>query len=82
MGEWQTTQSGQKQSLDGALLLPCVTALNNTPVGIYSIDHDGRCTQINPAALSLMGYSEDECLGRDMHTLIHATTPKTVLPTR
>ena len=54
-------------------LIPCLAALNNAAVGIYSVDHDGRCIQINPAALAMMGYSEDECIGRDMHTLIHAT---------
>jgi PAS domain S-box-containing protein len=56
-----------------ASLQPLLTALNNAVVGIYSVDHDGRCIQINPAALAMMGYSADECLGRDMHNLIHAT---------
>ena len=58
---------------DGTSLTPYVAALNGAAVGIYSVDHDGRCTQINPAALAMMGYSEEECLGHDMHTLIHAT---------
>lgn len=53
--------------------MPLVAALNNAAVGIYSVDHDGRCIQINPAAVSMIGYSEEECLGRDMHGLIHAT---------
>ena len=50
-----------------------MAALNSAVVGIYSVDHEGRCIQINPAALSMMGYSEEECLGHDMHSLIHAT---------
>ncbi len=60
-------------SVPPASLLPYVSALNNAAVGIYSVDHDGRCTQINPAALALMGYREEEVLGADIHKLIHAT---------
>jgi PAS domain S-box-containing protein len=72
----QMGYSGDKfgaSSALGASQLPYVAALNNAAVGIYSVDHEGRCTQINPAALALMGYREDEVLGLDMHTLIHAT---------
>ncbi len=60
-------------SAQGASLLPYVAALNKAAVGIYSVDHDGRCIQINPAALAMIGYREDEVLGNDMHSLIHAT---------
>ncbi len=49
------------------------TVLSRAAAAIYTVDRAGRCTQINPAALALMGYTEPECLGRDMHTLIHAT---------
>ena len=58
---------------EGAAPWAFVAALNNAAVGIYTVDHEGRCIQINRAALSMMGYSEEECLGRDMHSLIHGT---------
>ena len=53
--------------------IPSSAVLNYVAAAIYSVDHAGCCTQVNPAALALMGYSESECLGRDMHSLIHAT---------
>lgn len=39
--------------------------------GIYGIDLGGRCIFINQAGASLLGYSPDEMLGRNMHYLIH-----------
>ncbi len=39
--------------------------------GVYGVDMTGRCTFINPAALSLLGYGEEEMLGREQHALIH-----------
>ncbi len=47
--------------------------LDYAAVAVYAVDHEGRCTEVNQAALDLMGYSKAECLGRDMHALIHAT---------
>ncbi len=45
--------------------------LNATKEGIYGIDLHGRCTFINRAALEMLGYSEEEALGANMHRLIH-----------
>ncbi len=47
--------------------------LDHAAAAIYAVDHEGRCIGVNQAAVQLMGYSEEECLGRDMHSLIHAT---------
>jgi len=44
--------------------------LDATAEGIYGIDHAGRCTFINPAA-TLLGYTPDALIGRDMHALVH-----------
>lgn len=52
-------------------LMSCLTVLNHVAVGIYAVDDAGRCTQINPAALEMLGYTEKECLGQNMHDLIH-----------
>jgi len=45
--------------------------LQTTDQGIYGIDMSGRCTFINRAALAMTGFSRHECLGRDMHDLMH-----------
>ncbi len=39
--------------------------------GVYGTDKNGNCIWINPKALSLLGYSEDEVLGKDQHLLFH-----------
>ena len=41
--------------------------------GVYSVGHDGRLTFMNPAAENLLGWSETELLGKDMHDLTHYT---------
>ncbi len=39
--------------------------------GVYGLDNTGHCSFMNPAALAMLGLTEDEVLGRDTHTLIH-----------
>ena len=40
--------------------------------GIFGMDEAGNCTFVNPAALRMLGYREEQdLLGRDMHALIH-----------
>jgi len=41
--------------------------------GIYGVDLDGRVTFVNAAATQMLGYKQDEILGRVMHELIHHT---------
>ena len=45
--------------------------LQATDQGLYGIDREGRCTFINRSGLELLGYELEECLGQDMHVLIH-----------
>ena len=45
--------------------------LDSANEGIWGVDADGRCTFVNRTAVRLLGYSEDELIGRDMHSLIH-----------
>jgi len=45
--------------------------LETTDQGFYGIDEVGHCTFINKAGLDILGYRLDECLGKDMHDLIH-----------
>ena len=49
--------------------------LNAIEIGVYGIDAVGRCTFINKAALELIGYTQEDVLGRNMHELIHHTYP-------
>lgn len=48
--------------------------LQSTREGIYGIDEKGACTFINNAAAQMLGYSATECLGQNMHDLIHHHT--------
>lgn len=45
--------------------------LEGTDQGIYGVDLDGICTFINEAGAKLFGYTPDECIGKNMHELIH-----------
>ncbi len=45
--------------------------LESTAEGLYGIDVDGNCTFINKAATQMLGYEREECLGKNMHQLIH-----------
>ena len=41
--------------------------------GIFGVDLDGCVTFINPAALQMLGYKQDEVLGRNLHEFIQHT---------
>ena len=41
-----------------------------TADGVFSVDHDGRCTSVNPAGMDLLGYTSRDLLGRDLHALM------------
>ncbi len=41
--------------------------------GIFGLDIDGRHTFVNPAATRMLGYTEDELLGKASHALWHHT---------
>ena len=45
--------------------------LQTTDQGIYGIDMNGCCTFINKSGLNALGYQLEECLGKNMHDLIH-----------
>ena len=45
--------------------------LDATAEGLYGLDVAGRCTFINPAAATLLGYAPADVVGRDMHALVH-----------
>ncbi|HDO34383.1 MAG TPA: response regulator, partial [Chromatiales bacterium] len=46
--------------------------LSSVGEGVYGVDEAGRITFLNPAALKILGYPEDECLeGREPRALFH-----------
>lgn len=45
--------------------------LSNIGDGVYGTDREGRCIWINQKALDLLGYREEEVLGKDQHLLFH-----------
>ncbi len=49
--------------------------LDSTGEGIYGIDPAGQCTFMNRSGAALLGYSQDEVLGTNLHRLIHHTRP-------
>jgi len=63
------TEKALKESITQTKLL-----LNSAAEGIYGLDHEGKCTFCNPAALRLLGFeNEKSLLGNDLHALIHHT---------
>ena len=48
------------------------TTTNSLAAGVFTVDAQGRLTFMNPAAERLLGWSEAELRGRDMHDVIHA----------
>ena len=43
--------------------------LNSAGDGILRVDLDGKCTFANAAAARILGYAQEELVGRDLHTL-------------
>ena len=49
--------------------------LDSSPEAIFGVDTGGICTFVNPACLDMLGYAEEEMLGKGIHALIHHTYP-------
>ena len=45
--------------------------LESTGEGMFGIDLDGRCTFVNRAGATILGYAAEDLIGRNMHYLIH-----------
>ncbi len=72
----QRTEELQKalENLD-SLHLQQNLILENTAEGIYGIDADGKTTFINTPAMKMLGYSQDDLIGKTSHGLIHHSHP-------
>ena len=49
--------------------------LDSTGQGVYGLDTDGKCTFVNRATCEMIGYQQEEVLGRNMHELVHHHKP-------
>lgn len=49
--------------------------LDQIDVAIYAVDSESRCVRFNPAAERLLGYTQAEVLGQNMHDLMHSRHP-------
>ncbi len=49
--------------------------LNSVSEGLFGLGTDGRISFINPAACTLLGYTEDELIGTLMHAQVHYAYP-------
>ncbi len=49
------------------------SVLESVGDGIFALDLEGHITLVNPAAAQMLGYKQEEILGRNMHELIHHT---------
>jgi len=49
--------------------------LDSSPEAIFGVDSQGICTFVNPACLAMLGYTQEEILGKGIHALIHHTYP-------
>lgn len=45
--------------------------LNAAGEGIYGVNADGKTTFVNRAAQEMLGWTSEDLLGRDIHTMIH-----------
>lgn len=41
--------------------------------GIYGVNADGKTTFVNPAAERMLGFTAEELVGKDMHSMVHHT---------
>jgi len=50
-------------------------AMNNVAAGVYTLDLNGMVTYVNPAAEAILGWTNAELLGKNMHDVTHYTHP-------
>lgn len=52
-----------------------ISILKSAGEGIYGVDNNGLLTFINPKAAMMLGYDDNELIGKYIHTLIHHSHP-------
>ncbi len=54
---------------------PWQALLDSAGEGIWGVDLQGNCTFVNRAALSMLGYTSQELVGKNMHSMVHHHYP-------
>ncbi len=49
--------------------------LRSAGEGIYGLDRNGNTTFVNPAAAKILGWEQNDLIGKRQHTVIHHTKP-------
>ena len=68
---WDITERKQAEERIARLHQLNELLLNSTAEGIYGVNLDGRCTFVNPAALSILGFNKEEVIENNPHQLFH-----------
>jgi diguanylate cyclase (GGDEF)-like protein/PAS domain S-box-containing protein len=68
--EWQTQLAGRMRELTN-LARRNEVLLMTADEGIFGLDLDGRTRFINPSALRMLGFRQDEIEGQHQHALFH-----------
>src|SRR5260221_9566590 len=61
----------QKKEISKQPMLLNKLALESMSDAIFCIDKNLLCTFINPAALKMLDYTYDDCIGKNIHNLVH-----------
>ncbi len=56
------------------LALRMTMLLESLGEGVFSVDREGRCIFVNPAALAMLGYDRSEVIEKDAYQLFHGNT--------
>ena len=65
-------QENKRAGIGSPPLLDFMRAIiGNLGEGTYAVNRAGQVTFMNPAAERMLGWTEDELLGKDMHETIH-----------
>ncbi len=67
----RTAELAEKQDLLRTAEERSRLLLNSAGEGIFGVDAEGRCTFANPTAMKLLGYSNEELIGQNIHKTIH-----------
>ncbi|MEV4639850.1 ATP-binding protein [Actinoplanes sp. NPDC049548] len=49
--------------------------MQDMPEGLYTVDGEGRLTSLNRAASEMLGWSQEDLLGRQVHAAVHLPAP-------
>ncbi|MGZ9140239.1 MAG: response regulator [Nitrospira sp.] len=67
--EWRSAQTERLRAMAAEAQYHLL--LQTTDQGIFGVDHQGRCTFINRAAVKMLDYAPHELLGHPIHDRVH-----------